>query len=108
MALAQIIRKVKMKYLILCLIFFAGCATQYSCNIDSAFSDVSFMVEEANQAFEKAEEKILNVQPTPDEIIRPNPDVAKCPCKGTGIIKQGDGHTTQCPYHGKTTQILKR
>jgi len=30
----------------------------------------------------------------------PNPDAAKCPCKGTGVITHGDGHTTECPYHG--------
>jgi len=97
-----------MRYLILYFLFLTGCANNYSCNIDAAFSDVAPMVEEANKAFEKAEEKILNVQPKPDDIIKPNPDAAKCPCKGTGVIKQGDGHSTPCPYHGKTTQILKR
>lgn len=27
-------------------------------------------------------------------------DPKKCICKGTGIIVQGDGHTTKCRYHG--------
>jgi hypothetical protein len=30
----------------------------------------------------------------------PHPDKDKCPCKGTGVITHGDGHTTECPYHG--------
>ena len=34
----------------------------------------------------------------------PDPDAAKCPCKGTGIITHGDGHTTECPYHGAETK----
>ena len=34
----------------------------------------------------------------------PDPDPAKCPCKGTGIITHGDGHTTECPYHGADTK----
>jgi hypothetical protein len=93
-------------FIFLSLILLYGCSQKYNSEIDLAFSDVTPMVQEANSAFSKAEEKLLNVKP--DNIIRPDPDPVKCPCKGTGIIKQGDGHTTQCPYHGKTTQILKR
>lgn len=37
----------------------------------------------------------------------PDPDPAKCPCKGTGIITHGDGHTTECPYHGADTKPNK-
>lgn len=94
-----------MRFLFL-LLLLSGCSKQYNCNIDSAFSDVSSMVAQADAAFVRAEEKLLNIKP--DDVIRPDPDPAKCPCKGTGTIKQGDGHNTQCPYHGKTTQILKR
>lgn len=41
-----------------------------------------------------------NVDPdvTPDLV--PDPDPEKCPCKGTGVITHGDGHKTECPYHG--------
>jgi hypothetical protein len=39
--------------------------------------------------------------PAPDNIPEPNPDPEKCPCKGTGILTHGDGHTTPCPYHGE-------
>lgn len=38
---------------------------------------------------------------TPDTAPEPNPDPAKCPCKGTGVITHGDGHKTPCPYHGE-------
>jgi len=37
--------------------------------------------------------------PGPDVV--PHPDKDKCPCKGTGVIVHGDGHKTECPYHGK-------
>lgn len=88
-------------------IVFSGCSQQYSSyNIDSMFSDVAETVKEANLALSQAEDEVLKTQP--DNIIRPDPDASKCPCKGTGLIKQGDGHVTQCPYHSKTTQILKR
>lgn len=82
------------------------CNKDYKCEIDSAFSDVMPMVNEANAAFDKAEKELLNIKP--DDIIGPNPDPAKCPCKGTGKIRQGDDHVTECPYHGNTTRILKR
>jgi hypothetical protein len=36
----------------------------------------------------------------PSDDLKPHPDVDKCPCKGTGVIKHGDGHETPCPYHG--------
>ena len=40
------------------------------------------------------------VQDGPDNALGPDPDPAKCICKGTGIITHGDGHQTPCPYHG--------
>lgn len=83
-----------------------GCCKQYSCDIDAAFSDVTPIVEKANIAFKSAEDKILNVKP--DEILKPDPDPVKCVCKGTGIIRHGDGHTTKCPYHGNSTATMKR
>lgn len=57
-------------------------------------------------AFDKAEKEIFKEDdPTPP---KPNDgtdkDPAKCICRGTGIIVQGDGHKTTCPFHGKTSQ----
>jgi thiol-disulfide isomerase/thioredoxin len=52
-------------------------------------------------AFDKAEETYLkkeDIKPIDDGT---NPDAAKCICKGTGQIRQGDGHVTACPYHAK-------
>ena len=98
-----------MKYVSLLLLVLVGCSYNYSCDIDAAFSDVTPMVNEANSAFKKAEDEILNIKPvTPDDVVIPDPDPKKCPCKGSGVITHGDGHTTQCPYHSKTTHILKR
>jgi hypothetical protein len=61
--------------------------------------------EEIKNAFEQAEKLIYNVVPNPDEdLLIPDEDPAKCPCKGTGTIKQGDGHETECPFHSSEFQ----
>ena len=39
------------------------------------------------------------VKPNIPDLV-PNEDPAKCPCKGTGKITHGDGHQTDCPFHG--------
>jgi hypothetical protein len=36
-----------------------------------------------------------------DDETLSNPDINKCACEGTGIIKHKDGHATPCPYHSK-------
>jgi hypothetical protein len=98
-----------MKYLYIFLAFtIIGC---YSSNHgfipDEQITDMySSYVEEWKKqcvvAFDKAEKEVLqpNVIPTPDDGT--NPDPAKCICKGTGVIVQGDGHRTPCPFHGHT------
>lgn len=58
---------------------------------------------EAKTAFNEAESKIFVNTPKPDVIIGPDKDPNKCVCKGTGIIIQGDGHKTVCPFHGNST-----
>lgn len=57
---------------------------------------------EIKDAFDKAEKEVYK-EKGPDNIIKPDEDPKKCPCKGTGKIIQGDGHITPCPYHGKQT-----
>lgn len=52
-------------------------------------------------AFDTAEKEIFNIDP-PVVPVGPNEDPAKCVCKGTGTIVQGDGHTTPCPFHSKS------
>lgn len=95
-----------MNKLLFVFIFLCGCSQQYRCDIDTAFSDVTPVVEQANVAFKSAEDKILNIKP--DEILKPDPDPAKCICKGTGLIRHGDEHVTKCPYHGNSTTTMKR
>jgi|AOAMet1_04_M0_20_1038515.scaffolds.fasta_scaffold49512_1 hypothetical protein len=51
-------------------------------------------------SFNVAEKEVYGTDPAPVP-IGPDPDPKKCICKGTGVIKQGDGHVTPCPYHGK-------
>jgi hypothetical protein len=96
------------KIILLLALVLSGCnnLSERCGNIDAIFSDVSDLVQKANESFEKAEKKILDV--TPEVVDETNPDPAKCICKGTGIIRQGDGHTTPCPYHGKSTEVMKR
>lgn len=103
-----------MKYLwIWIIIVVAGCCNANFCFIkDEDITNMySSYVEEwkagCKQSFDIAEKEIFIIDIVPDP--KPNDgtdkDPAKCICKGTGIIVQGDGHKTVCPYHGKT---LKR
>jgi len=61
---------------------------------------------EVSLAFDGAESEIFEKKP---DIVGPDPDPKKCICGGSGVIVQGDGHKTVCPYHGKKTMnnILK-
>ena len=63
-----------------------------------------------NDAFDRAENDILDNLPNPDpdpEPLGPDPDPDKCVCGGTGIITHGDGHTTDCPYHKQEEETNK-
>ena len=62
--------------------------------------DVKAFSKKVEDAFVKAENDVLNL-PAPDVTPDggPHPDVDKCPCKGSGKIRHGDGHYTPCPYH---------
>jgi hypothetical protein len=63
-------------------------------------SDIQPIIDETSEAFDVAQAKVFNIFPDDDdEPLGPDPDVNKCICKGTGKIVQGDGHTTDCPYH---------
>ena len=42
----------------------------------------------------------------PDLVPHEDPD--KCPCKGTGKITHGDGHQTDCPFHGNQDVTIKK
>jgi hypothetical protein len=74
-----------------------GCSTSeitkmYEGYVDEWKQDIS-------KSFDEAEKIVFNDTPTPD-IIGPHEDPDKCICKGSGVIVQGDGHKTVCPYHG--------
>jgi len=63
-------------------------------------SDIQPIIDRTSAAFDMAQAKVFNVVPDDDDKpLGPDPDVNKCICKGTGKIIQGDGHTTNCPYH---------
>ena len=74
-----------------------GCSTHEITNMYAGY--VEDWKKDISNAFDEAEVKIFNIKPTPD-VVGPDPDPAKCICKGTGVIVQGDGHKTVCPYHG--------
>ena len=62
--------------------------------------DIQPIIDQTGEAFDIAQAKVFNIVPDDDdEPLGPDPDVNKCICRGTGKIAQGDGHTTDCPYH---------
>ena len=71
---------------------------------DSPVVEVDVWRQDVKDAFNLAESEILEVKPVPD-IVGPDPDPKKCICKGSGIIVQGDGHKTPCPYHSKMSKL---
>jgi hypothetical protein len=84
-----------------------GCEQICSLNNEDITNMYSVYVDqwkqESIESFNKAEKEIFKkdiVPPKPNDGT--NPDPAKCICNGTGIIVQGDGHKTECPYHGKS------
>lgn len=96
------------------LLVFCGCSPLiYGINNQDITNMYSSYIEEwqskASKSFDLAESEILikpNPQPKPDQVIDPDP--AKCICKGSGVIVQGDDHKTPCPYHYKgNSQTLK-
>lgn len=100
----------KYQYYILGIIFslvILGCQHQYGFNEEDITNMYSSYVtewkEQCKSAFDNAEKEVFIVNPTPKPVVDTDPDPAKCICKGTGIIVQGDGHKTVCPYHSKTT-----
>lgn len=80
-----------------------GFDNNFSCNTDAITKMYAGYVEQWKKdiaySFDEAEKEVYGSKPTPD-IVGPDPDPKKCICKGSGVIKQGDGHTTPCPYHG--------
>ncbi|NDD83586.1 hypothetical protein EBZ38_04790 [bacterium] len=103
-----------MKYLLsLLLLILSGCTVSNFCYLPTAeITDMyaQYIDEWKSQvkvAFDEAEANIFIVTPKPDVVVGPNEDPAKCICKGTGIIIQGDNHKTLCPFHGKSSSRMK-
>lgn len=99
--------------LIVSTVFLIGCNPAMYClgpeDITNMYSSyVTEWQEKCKNAFDIAEKKVLDNNPKPQPVVNIDPDPAKCICKGTGIIVQGDGHKTPCPYHSKTTISNKR
>jgi hypothetical protein len=94
-----------MKYFIIFLVLLCGCKAQ---NFSLHTEDITNMyvdyIEEwkagCKKAFIEAHKEIYLKTPN-DDIVGPNEDPAKCICKGTGVIIQGDDHKTPCPFHAK-------
>ena len=65
--------------------------------------ELNTIISETNDSFDLAEQTIFENKPDiPDDTpLGPHPDINKCACRGTGVITHGDGHKTDCPYHGK-------
>lgn len=74
-----------------------GCSTHAISKMYEGY--VNEWKKDISRSFDEAEKIVFNDTPTPD-IIGPHEDPDKCICKGSGVIVQGDGHKTVCPYHG--------
>ena len=100
------------KYIIIFLgLLIFGCSNNMFCvnpeDITNMYSSyVTEWQEQCKSAFDAAEKQVFRPQPKP-VVDDTNPDPAKCVCKGTGIIVQGDGHNTPCPYHSKTSNTKR-
>jgi hypothetical protein len=101
-----------MRYSLFLILILLGCSSNISQSLpkteitDMYSSYIDDWKQEATSSFIDAESKIYVVNPIPKPDINDgtNPDPAKCICKGTGIIVQGDGHKTSCPYHSKSSK----
>jgi len=99
-----------MKYLLILIPTILGCCDpNFSCIKDEDITNMySSYVEEwkrdCSSSFNRAEKEVFVITPDPLPDDGTNPDASKCICKGTGIIVQGDGHKTSCPYHGKSSK----
>lgn len=101
--------KIIIAFLLIIVLFFSVDFAKRNNYIDFDFNkpkvEVSKDFEETllktNTAFDNAEKKFLEIIEIDDGT---NPDASKCICKGTGVITQGDGHTTSCKYHGKKSE----
>ena len=95
----------KQKIIIYALIIFTS-STVYGAVQDDImnmyYGFVDQWKQEVTNAFDKAERQVYNIEPLVVP-IGPNEDPAKCPCRGTGTITHGDGHTTPCPFHSKSS-----
>lgn len=85
-----------------------GCNSKFSFLSDQDITNMySSYVEqwkqETKESFDFAEKEVFKIPVVPKPDDGTNSDPAKCICKGTGIIVQGDGHKTVCPFHGKTS-----
>lgn len=101
-----------MKNYTLLLLVLSGCSSNVFCvnpeDITDMYSSyVTEWQEKSKVAFDNAEKEVFSVVPKPQPVVDTDPDPAKCICKGTGIIVQGDGHKTTCPYHFKTTNVKR-
>lgn len=66
-------------------------------------TNVEILYPKVKESFDEAELKFLP-KVEKDEVAGPDKDPAKCVCKGTGKITQGDGHVTNCPFHSKVNR----
>ena len=74
-----------------------GCETE---DITNMYADyIESWKKEIASSFDTAEKEVFKDDVKPD-VVGPHPDPKKCICKGSGVIVQGDGHKTPCPYHG--------
>lgn len=96
--------------LLILTIALVGCDSAIKQNYSNNYSkiDVNEWTSKVDQSFDKAEKEVFKLAPKPniDNVVDPDP--AKCICRGTGIIVQGDDHKTPCPYHAKQKPVVTK
>ena len=94
----------KQKCLVLAFLIATSSSFAYAISDEDIMQIYASMVDQwkaqISESFDLAEKEVFNTD-IPEPPTGPDEDPAKCICKGTGTIVQGDGHTTPCPFHSK-------
>lgn len=90
------------KLAIIILILFCGCSDNYLRDKDGKVLNRTYeeTYPKVVSSFDVAETEFMKKESV-SVAEKMDPDAKKCVCKGSGKIVQGDGHVTDCIYHGK-------
>jgi thiol-disulfide isomerase/thioredoxin len=87
---------------IIILVLLCGCSDDYLRDKDGNILNKTYedVYPKVVTSFDSAEKEFVKKEAT-EVTGKMDPDAKKCVCKGNGKIVHGDGHVTDCIYHGK-------